>query len=616
MIDENVEKELLHAVEKEENREKCLLEGHSWPVLYHLSSIRENILDWYEFDSQASLLEIGAECGALTELFCRKVYRVVAVDSSEGDLRVNLARNKKYDNLTVISGNFYEAEIKETFDYVVWIGGFGYSGRFGSDGNPYIKMLKKARECLKPGGKFILAMENKYGVKYFAGAREKHTGRFFDGLENYAAAEDVRTFSRGTLEKMLTDAGFSYSEFYYPMPDYEFPSEIYSERCQPSFGSLRYPCVAYDDDRYELLDERLVFDSVCEDGMFRDFANSFLVISHNGDCMDSAVVYAKYNRERAPQFEISTRILEQKGMEKCVEKSALRPEAKQHIQNLSENRRKLVCLYEAQKKDNGAVGRIVPVQMNGNEDGRAVFPFVKGVSLAKEVQAVLGDRNRFLDAMHKAVDNIYGTLLASEECLLDFEITEAFERVFGSVSSEEAEVLAGKKSFKVSNIDCILSNFVKQADGSLVCLDYEWVFDFPIPVEYLIFRTVYYYYSENIHYIRIPEEEYLAEFGLTGEMVALVKKMDDQFQQYVHGKNRKYIYTSNYAKKSINLGKDMQAEENWFVSIVNDVHSLNGYLAGYDKELVTCHVKTERKGEKLDKWKGKIDKIKNILRHK
>ena len=194
MIDENMQRKLLGAVKNEQDIEDCLLREHDWEILYHLSKIRENILEWYPFDPDASLLEIGAACGALTGLFCSKVKRVVAVEASERDTAVNLEKNKKYENLTVLNDNFFELSIEEKFDYVTIIGAFGCAGRYDDSDDPYMKMLQMARGCLKPGGKLFLAVENRYGVKYFAGAKEDYTGRCFDGLENYVAAGDVRTF--------------------------------------------------------------------------------------------------------------------------------------------------------------------------------------------------------------------------------------------------------------------------------------------------------------------------------------------------------------------------------------------------------------------------------------
>ena len=36
----------------------------SWPVFYHFSPMRENILSWYPIGKDESVLEIGAGCGA------------------------------------------------------------------------------------------------------------------------------------------------------------------------------------------------------------------------------------------------------------------------------------------------------------------------------------------------------------------------------------------------------------------------------------------------------------------------------------------------------------------------------------------------------------------------
>lgn len=609
MIDENVQKTLLYAVESPEETEKCLLGSDSWQVLYHLSDIRENLLEWYPFDPEASLLEIGAECGALTGLFCRKVKRVVAVEASGRDIEVNLKRNSRYKNLTVLTDKFYRINTDEKFDYVTITGLFGYAGRIRKSENPYMDLLRMAKEHLKPGGRLFLAIENRYGVKYFAGAKEDHTGRCFDGLENYAAADDVRTFAHKTLDKMLTAAGFTQNDFYYPMPDEKLPSEIYSDKSLPSFGSLRYPCVAYDRDRYELLDERLVFDSICDDGMFGEFANSFLVVSQNGTkekADERTVVYAKYNRLRAPEYQLSTKIILKNDGSRYVEKQALRKEAVRHVTKLAKNREELMGLKAGP----------VPVELLSDADGCAVFPFVSGRSLAKEVNESLGDRQRFLNAMHHAVDSIYGAYFDTPECLADFEFTKEFEDAFGAFPEEaDRVVFKGTKSLKVSNIDSILSNFVRMEDDSLVCLDYEWVFTFPIPVEYLIYRTIFYYYSENVHYIKMSEPELWAEFGIAETKIRLFKRMDDQFQQHAHGKDRRYIYTSHYAKQTLTLGKNLQNGESWFLSIAEDIHNLNRFLGGHRRDLVVCHVKMHRKSEFLDKCKNKLKRIaKRILK--
>ena len=118
-------------------------------------------------------------------------------------------------------------------------------------------MLKKAKSYLKPGGKLIIAIENKFGIKYWAGATEDHTGKIFDGIQGYSGVERVRTFSKHELEKLSL--------------------EIYSEHYLPK----RYPVSGnapnYDRDRYVFFNEEKVMNELIRDGKFEEYANSFLV---------------------------------------------------------------------------------------------------------------------------------------------------------------------------------------------------------------------------------------------------------------------------------------------------------------------------------------------------
>lgn len=54
-----------------DNYDDVLQNGSSPAYLHHLSSNRKSLIDWYPFDENASLLEIGAESGILTSVFCQ-----------------------------------------------------------------------------------------------------------------------------------------------------------------------------------------------------------------------------------------------------------------------------------------------------------------------------------------------------------------------------------------------------------------------------------------------------------------------------------------------------------------------------------------------------------------
>jgi SAM-dependent methyltransferase len=279
--DGDVEDTILEIVKNNsyEEIEELLTEGNEWPILYHLSPIRKNILRWYDFNPEGSVLEIGAGCGAITGLFCEKTNRVVAIDLSKRRSTINAYRNKEYDNLEIMVGNFEDIRLEEKFDYVTLIGVLEYSIYYINSEDPFREMLRRVKQFLKPGGKLIVAIENKYGLKYWAGAREDHTGRNFDGIEGYHDVEKVRTFSRNMLEKLLKEAGFGNNQFYYPLPDYKLPLEVYSGDYLPGKGALREMSPSYDQNRMAYFNEVAAFDSICEDGLFEQFANSFLVIS-------------------------------------------------------------------------------------------------------------------------------------------------------------------------------------------------------------------------------------------------------------------------------------------------------------------------------------------------
>lgn len=273
------EDELLKICESETDLMEVVKRNNSWAILYHFCNIRENLLEWYNFNSNGTLLEIGAGCGALSGLFCRKVKSVTAIELSKKRSLINATRNKNYSNLYIMIGNLENMEIAQKYDYVTLIGVLEYAISYIHGENPFVKLLEKARNYLKKDGKLFLAIENKYGLKYWAGAMEDHTGMAYDGINGYKNIDRIRTFSKDELEQLLLESGFTKNEFYYPIPDYKLPSVVYSQKYLPQFGDLRGTSVVYDRDRYQMFEEDRVFDNLCNEKKFEEYANSFLVIS-------------------------------------------------------------------------------------------------------------------------------------------------------------------------------------------------------------------------------------------------------------------------------------------------------------------------------------------------
>lgn len=251
----------------------------SWAGLYHLSPIRQNIVSGMDISKDDNVLEIGAGCGAVTGRLCEMANKVTCIELSQKRSLINAYRNKDKDNLSIIIGNFQDIVngINEKYDVVTLIGVYEYAMSYIDDADPYHSFLEIIKSITKPGGRIIIAIENRLGMKYFAGCKEDHVGLYFEGIEGYTRTDNVRTFSKPELETILSDVGLSQFKFYYPYPDYKFPVSIFTDEHLPGKGDLNMNVVNIDQDRQILFDESKAYDSIVGTGLFPIFSNSFLI---------------------------------------------------------------------------------------------------------------------------------------------------------------------------------------------------------------------------------------------------------------------------------------------------------------------------------------------------
>ena len=281
--DGEIEDELLEIAKKYQSEtalNQVIFQRMKWPILYHFSHIRKNIVEWLPIKREETVLEIGAGCGAITGALAKKAQMVTCVDLSKKRSMINAYRNQQYDNIKIFVGNYKDIEGHlEKYNYITLIGVLEYAELYMEDENAYIHLLKSVKEHLKDNGKLIIAIENRLGLKYFAGCKEDHVGEYFKGIEGYSTTKGVKTFSKKELELFLHACEFSAYRFFYPYPDYKFPTCIYSDDYLPKAGELNNNIRNFDMERMLLFDESKVFDSLIENGLFPLFSNSFLVVA-------------------------------------------------------------------------------------------------------------------------------------------------------------------------------------------------------------------------------------------------------------------------------------------------------------------------------------------------
>lgn len=276
--DGDIENTVLDIVKHENDFTNILQNTDNWAIYYHLSPIRRNLLEWYQFDANKTLLEIGGGCGAFSGMFAEKLSSVKVVEISKRRAEIIYYRHQNYKNLEILVGNLNDIKFKEKFDYITLIGVLEYAGKFTQGNTPFKTFLEKIKSFLKPNGKLLIAIENKFGMKYWAGAREDHTGRFFDSIEDYPDNKKIQTFGKFELENLIKSIGFKNIVFYYPMPDYKLPKTIYSDDYLPKSDELfDFYSPNLDSDRYVFFSEKEAFKNIIKNNQFPFFANSFLV---------------------------------------------------------------------------------------------------------------------------------------------------------------------------------------------------------------------------------------------------------------------------------------------------------------------------------------------------
>lgn len=533
--DGSIEDEMLEIAKKyrEEEYGKVIAEKKSWPILYHFSHIRENIIDWLPMTGKEKVLEIGAGPGAITGALTRKAASVTCIDLSRRRCMINAYRHRECDNLRILVGNFQdiEANLTETFDLITLIGVFEYAQFSIQSENPFVDYLARIRSHLAPGGRIVIAIENRIGLKYWAGATEDHTGVYFEGLEGYPTTDYVRTFSKPELEAVMREAGLEQFAFYYPYPDYKLPERIYSEQYLPRKGELNRNRQNLDRERIQVFSEERVYDSLLESGLFQQFSNSFLVVAGTpGKTQD----FVKYSNERGIQMRIRTEILEDakaaaessvgeakadvESGRKIVRKIAASPQAWKHVQKIYE---RSLALEKDLKHTLLKVNKCSVCK-----DG-VQFPFLEGWTLEERLDELW--KKKKTDALLQEMERYFGMFAGDAEKNCKFEITAEFEAVFGRVQFERPQTCR-----RISDIDMIFSNAIESGDGYEL-IDYEWTFDFPIPVKYLVYRCLYYYILGNSKRDELIGENLYERFGISESEREQFASMEKHFQQHILG---------------------------------------------------------------------------------
>ena len=544
-----------------------LKENNSFEYHYFLSELRHNLFEWYPFREDANLLEIGSGYGQLTGLFTKKVNDVTAVEDSQSKAFII---SKRVEDANVIVCDFNELSSEDKFDYIILCNIFEYAKSFWDSENPYEDYLKYLKGFLKPDGVILLALSNRLGLKYFAGYKEEHTNKFFAGIEGFGNESIVETFTKDELTSIIQSAGFDNIKFFYPYPDHEFPNVIHTDKFineKPYFRTSEYF-----EEKSNLFREDKLNQTLARNNLSGFFANSFLVEirnSHNAYPSDE-IDYVCLDLDRKDEF---------KSIKTISNDNVCTIQSSSEFKDLEEN---LDFIF-------GKI-KYLPCEVSGDTI-RYPFPGESVESLL--IQRIYkNDKEGFFDI----IEDFYEALTLNSTKGKGM-FGDEFKSLFITPCNREFHFHA-KSSLDLTFDNIYIINDAYYTTG------YEWLFDFPIPLEYIFYRVINHHVNSNILFKEfITVREVFNHLNLRIEDLDLFAKWEEEFSRYVFGdqfrpkhkliprenldyaENMDEYLISNYILENASYNKSEQLKRDIVVNQRNIIKQKNELIREKDAEL-------------------------------
>ncbi len=280
-------------------------------------------------------------------------------------------------------------------------------------------------------------------------------------------------------------------------------------------------------------------------------------------------LYSKYSNERRKEFSIKTVIAETNGLREVIKYPACHV-SRGHIERLVSSGNKI----------NGFLGesgfRSAPCR---EKNGGVSFDFIEGKTL-EEFFEELCDNGR-VEEVYRYMAEFKKRLMENSH-VVSFKPCDEFKHIFGALNTDK-ELHAAD----FSCLDLVFGNIIIR-ENEIYIIDYEWCFDFQIPVEYIVYRAIN-------NYIVLNQREALFKdiyeyIDIDEELRSIFDGFEKGFQSYVRGnavvlrdfyeENRKDYYPLENILEFINPNEKIQI----YYSMGGDFCEIEGLKKNYRSE--------------------------------
>lgn len=440
-----------------------------------LQELPKGLLKWYDFQKGENALFVTGgvkEFESLADMLRECCLHVNCVSVDELEVR------RQTDIINT-----------DTYQYIVMVGVLEYCG----DPESVLQMLY---HMLKPTGRLFLGTDNRLGIRYFCGDRDRFTERIFDSIENYAGISpsdkekmEGRAYAKAELTEFLQSAGFGRYQFYSVFPVLNRPQALYREGYVPQEKLDVRIAPQYYSPNTVFLEEEKLYSSLIQNGLLHVMANGYLI-----ECMKQGnptdIDQVTVSMDRGKQNAFATVI---RGDGNVIKKALY-----------SDGRDKLKCLAE----------NIMDLKKHGinTVDSRwegdvLIMPCISGVCATDYFRSLLiKDKEAFL----KELDRFWGLILQSSEKVpyeeVDWECfdpewqkrkrddpnRDKWRRIaFGTQEEQEnLGVILRRGYIDLVSLNCFY------VDGNFVFYDQEFYVE-NLPAKVILVRTIDFIYAEN-----------------------------------------------------------------------------------------------------------------------
>ena len=436
-----------------------------------LSEFKKNIISWYPIKEKDTILQIGENQEIYDEL------------------------KTKSNNVAVIE-NIDEFNMQAKFDYVVLIGTL----KTLDSEERIIRLLSFAKDVLSRNGKILLAMRNKFGMKYWTGEKFDSNFNAYETIEK--SKENILSYTK--IKNILESLKLKY-KFYYVLPDYKLTNVIYTDEFMPDNDSIDSRVLTYcENGEIVNFSEREAYKQLIknDEKLFPFFSNSYFIeISEKNNFED--IKYVSYSITRNKEYRIKTVINKD-----YANKVASSEDAKKHIEKIGKNieilkNSGLDVLDKIEKNE-----IISKYLKDAKSFDKILIDIYEKQGFEATIEKIKEFKNQVINKL-KVQENVDKTVFDKYEINLDKNLKE-------------------KMNFtKDGVLDLIFQNCLVKGN-KLYIYDQEWYEEY-VPLEFILYRAIFYFTElKKIEDINIVYKE----FGLE-EFLSVFEELEDNIQQRI-----------------------------------------------------------------------------------